>query len=76
MAWQKKTMLTVAAVLVIAGSAYWFWPETTETPAAAGQRPNSPWAMPVPVRVVDAEKRRAAQSHVAVSDVEPVRQQP
>ncbi|MCB5226474.1 efflux RND transporter periplasmic adaptor subunit [Alishewanella sp. 16-MA] len=55
MAWQKKTMFIVASVLVAAASAYWFWPKTAEAPAAeAGQRPTSPWAMPVPVRVVEA----------------------
>ncbi|GGW66680.1 efflux RND transporter periplasmic adaptor subunit [Alishewanella tabrizica] len=53
MAWQKKALLAAVVVAVVGGSAYWLWPKTS-APAAAAQRQMSPWAMPVPVRVVAA----------------------
>lgn len=44
-----------AAVIAAATAAYWFWPSEQTAQATAGQRPMSPWAMPVPVRVISAE---------------------
>lgn len=52
----KKPLLITGLVIVAAAAAYWFWPAAQ--PAAAAKRPMgqmSPWAMPVPVRVVNAE---------------------
>lgn len=45
-----------AAVIAAAAAAYWFWPAEQPAQAGAGQRPMSPWAMPVPVRVISAER--------------------
>lgn len=55
MAALKKPLLVTGLVIVVA-AAYWFWPAAEPTTAAKRPRgPMSPWAMPVPVRVVKAE---------------------
>lgn len=71
MAWQKKALLTAVVVAVVAGTAYWFWPKTVQ-PSAAAQRQMSPWAMPVPVRVVAAAPSDLRVQVKAIGTVTPL----
>lgn len=70
MAWQKKAVLAAVTVAVVAAIAYGFWPKTT-APAAA-QRQMSPWAMPVPVRVVTASPSDLRVQVKAIGTVTPL----
>lgn len=70
MAWQKKAVLAAITVAVVAAVAYGLWPKTT-APAAA-QRPMSPWAMPVPVRVVTASPSDLRVQVKAIGTVTPL----
>ena len=71
MAWQKKALLTAVVLAVVAGTAYWFWPNTTQ-PSAAAQRQMNPWAMPVPVRVVAAAPSDLRVQVKAIGTVTPL----
>lgn len=71
MAWQKKAVLAAISLAVVAAVTYHFWPKAA-APAPTAQRPMSPWAMPVPVRVVTAAPSDLRVQVKAIGTVTPL----
>lgn len=71
MAWQKKAVLAAISLAVVAAVTYHFWPKAA-APAPTAQRPMSPWAMPVPVRVITAAPSDLRVQVKAIGTVTPL----
>lgn len=82
----KKPFVLAAGLAVAIAAVYWFWPGAESAAAGkpgAGQRPggarpagagaaNNPWAMPVPVRVIEAGSTDLKVQIKAIGTVTPL----
>ncbi|MDX3774096.1 efflux RND transporter periplasmic adaptor subunit [Chromatiaceae bacterium AAb-1] len=65
----KKPLVLTGIVIAVAVAAYWFWP-AQQPSGPAGQM--NPWAMPVPVRVVEAVSSDLKVQIKAIGTVTPL----